>query len=142
MTLRTGDGTMLITTRPRQSWFLCSRGCWLPWPTLCPSEHKDQSQPSGHQGPRGLWMARVLQPLHMAACLKEHWLVWLTLLSSAYSLLRIATMDTSYIDCRCDCQQPPGYFEKCYQDSVRGSRGPKSGTGTKVMSCDLSPSPF
>ena len=118
VTWMTGDQVFLMTIRTGRPWVTWCKGRCLQWPTFCLFTGSQQSQPTEYQGPRGVWATRVLQPLHMGACLKEHWLIWLTLISSAYSLLSLATMDTSYIDCRCDCQQPAGYFEKCYQDSV------------------------
>jgi hypothetical protein len=61
---------------------------------------------SSRGGPtEGRWrlLTALLMGMNLCCNLKEHLLLWLNLLVSVFSMLKLACWDTSFVDCPCSC---------------------------------------
>jgi hypothetical protein len=83
------------------------------------SQRKPKSPPPP-QGPRHPVLAVLLRGLHLCISLKEHWILWLSMLSAANSLLGIAAPRWSgAAKCLCTCESPTDTpFQDCYAQAV------------------------
>jgi hypothetical protein len=113
------------------------RAMWVPHETVAvaaegqqpalvtaPSTRKKTKRtpkpPPPPQGPRHRMLTPILRCLHLCISLKEHWILWLSMLSAANSLLGIAAPRWSRAaNCLCTCEsQTDTPFQDCYAQAV------------------------